>query len=74
MKHVTIVYEVTDMAEFHAAGNPLRLTHPGLKAHTVATYNAIAQRNQMYDELIRLKDLVGQTDFDLIESFLASLK
>lgn len=38
---VTVVYEVVDVAAWRACMNPLRWEHHGLRAHTVAAYDAI---------------------------------
>lgn len=41
MKSVTIVYDIVDEAAFRDGGNPLRYEHHGLKADTVAAYDAV---------------------------------
>jgi len=43
---VTIVYDIVDESAFQASGNPLNYAHHGLKAHTVAAYDAVERLQQ----------------------------
>ena len=38
---VTVVYAIKDDAAWRDGGNPMRYEHHGLKAHTVAAYDAV---------------------------------
>ena len=68
MKHVTIVYEITDEAAWQNAGKPLRFD--GLIAHTVAFCDAVEQRNRLCDALVQLLGVVGKEDFQIISDLL----
>jgi len=47
MNSVTIVYKVVDEEAFQKSGNPLRYEHHGLKAHTVAAYDAVYELKKL---------------------------
>lgn len=69
-KSITVVYEIVDEAAWRDGGNPLNYAHHGLRAHTVAAYDAVERCQQMRDELERLRDIVSAADADIINSIL----
>ena len=70
VENMTVVYEVVDDAVFQASGNPLRYQHHGLKAHTIAAYDAVERYNKMRMELDRLRDVVCPEDVASIDAVL----
>jgi len=68
---VTIVYEIKDESEWQKT-NPLRYEHNGLKAHTVAAYDAVEERNAYREELLRLRDVVCKEDVEIIDRVLSA--
>lgn len=74
LQSVTVVYTVVDEAAFRDGGNPLRYEHHGIKAHTVAAYDAVARCAAMRSELERVREIVSEPDFDSINAVLAELE
>jgi hypothetical protein len=67
---VTVVYDIIDDAAWRDGGNPLRYQHHGLKAHTVAAYDAVELCQNMREELERLRDIVSDADVEIIDAVL----
>lgn len=71
-KSVTVVYDIVDEAWWiREGGNPLSYQHHGLKACSVAAYDAVERCRGMREELERLRELVGREDVESIDAVLA---
>lgn len=67
---VTVAYSIVNDNEWGAT-NPLRYEHNGLKAHTVAVFNAFERIDRYREELERLRDIVCPSDVENIDAVLS---
>lgn len=70
MKTLTVVYHIHDEAAWRDSGNPLHYEHHGLKAHTVAIYDAVERCHGLEAELGRLRGIVSSEDARCIDAVL----